>query len=361
MLALGHSSGCLLLALGAGAAGGVGVCLCASVRAVRKCQGCNRFRKWPAGPGRSLRSAAAAARLPLPLPLPPVPSPAAAQRRRPGAAAAARMPGPNVVPLLSLPTGSIQEAAGTLARGSRSSPAGWEELGAAEQPLKHDPTPCTVYEAGTQYAGPASAESLLPMSRHETSPTTVQPASNHRPNACCFCWCCCCSCSWNEDRERAWRASRETKLESIPNCEACAKPTPEEVQGWAQSFDKLMKSPAGRNVFREFLRTEYSEENMLFWLACEELKTECNKHTIDEKARMIYEDYISILSPKEVSLDSRVREVINRKMQEPSSHTFDDAQLQIYTLMHRDSYPRFLNSAIYKSLLQTVSHSSSES
>lgn len=72
------------------------------------------------------------------------------------------------------------------------------------------------------------------------------------------------------------------------------------MRGWAQSFDKLMKSPAGRNVFREFLRTEYSEENMLFWLACEELKNECNKHTIDEKARMIYEDYISILSPKEV-------------------------------------------------------------
>ena len=79
-----------------------------------------------------------------------------------------------------------------------------------------------------------------------------------------------------------------------------AKPTPEEVRGWAQSFDKLMKSPAGRNIFREFLRTEYSEENMPFWLACEELKNECNKHTIDEKARMIYEDYISILSPKEV-------------------------------------------------------------
>lgn len=67
------------------------------------------------------------------------------------------------------------------------------------------------------------------------------------------------------------------------------------------------------------------------------------------------------LRASQVSLDSRVREVINRKMQEPSSHTFDDAQLQIYTLMHRDSYPRFLNSAIYKSLLQTVSHSSSES
>ncbi|XP_069506939.1 regulator of G-protein signaling 19 isoform X3 [Ambystoma mexicanum] len=215
------------------------------------------------------------------------------------------------------------------------------------------------------YTGPDPEERHSPMSRHDTSPTMVQPASNNRPNACCFCWCCCCSCSCltvrNEDRDRLRRPSRDAKLETIPICEACTKPSPDEVHGWAGSFDKLMKNPAGRNVFREFLRTEYSEENMLFWLACEDLKTECNKHNIDEKARVIYEDYISILSPKEVSLDSRVREVINRKMQEPSLHTFDDAQLQIYTLMHRDSYPRFLNSAIYKSLLQTVSRSSSES
>lgn len=62
----------------------------------------------------------------------------------------------------------------------------------------------------------------------------------------------------------------------------------------------MMKAPAGRNLFREFLRTEYSEENLLFWLACEDLKKEQNKKAIEEKARMIYEDYISILSPKEV-------------------------------------------------------------
>lgn len=39
---------------------------------------------------------------------------------------------------------------------------------------------------------------------------------------------------------------------------------------------------------------------MLFWLACEELSKETNKSVIEEKARVIYEDYISILSPKEV-------------------------------------------------------------
>uniref|UniRef100_A0A8C7F3Y3 Regulator of G-protein signaling 20 n=1 Tax=Oncorhynchus kisutch TaxID=8019 RepID=A0A8C7F3Y3_ONCKI len=145
------------------------------------------------------------------------------------------------------------------------------------------------------------------------------------------------------------------------HCQSNTKPTLDEISVWAQSFDKLMKNPAGRNVFREFLRTEYSEENMLFWLACEDLKQEMNKNTVEEKARMIYEDYISILSPKEVSLDSRVREVINRKIQEPTPHTFEDAQLQIYTLMHRDSYPRFLNSSIYRSLVHHGSHTSSES
>jgi hypothetical protein len=57
----------------------------------------------------------------------------------------------------------------------------------------------------------------------------------------------------------------------------------------------------GRKIFRDFLRCEYSEENILFWLACEELKQETNPEAIEEKARYIYEDYISILSPKEVS------------------------------------------------------------
>jgi regulator of G-protein signaling len=101
------------------------------------------------------------------------------------------------------------------------------------------------------------------------------------------------------------------------------RPTLEEIRSWSKSFDKLMKSPGmfewhnfvsqfhnhrivlflgGRKIFRDFLRCEYSEENILFWLACEELKQEKNSEAIEEKARYIYEDYISILSPKEVSL-----------------------------------------------------------
>ena len=130
--------------------------------------------------------------------------------------------------------------------------------------------------------------------------------------------------------------------------------TATEVKSWGDAFERLMASEGGRKVFRSFLRHEYSEENILFWLACEDLKKERSPEMIEEKARVIYEDYVSILSPREVSLDSRVRDIINRNMIAPSQHTFDEAQLQIYTLMHRDSYPRFVNSPTYKNLLRTL-------
>ena len=58
-----------------------------------------------------------------------------------------------------------------------------------------------------------------------------------------------------------------------------------------------------------------------------------------------------------MSLDSRVRDIINNNIKKPTSNIFDEAQLQIYTLMHRDSYPRFINSTMYKKLAQI--HSSS--
>ncbi|BFZ00011.1 hypothetical protein BsWGS_03050 [Bradybaena similaris] len=174
------------------------------------------------------------------------------------------------------------------------------------------------------------------------------PGTGGRPSSVC-CFCCLAVKSSNGGSDKA----RDSKLSSVSEKEE--PPTLEELKLWGESFEKLMKCSGGRKLFREFLRSEYSEENMLFYLACEDLKKEDNPELIEEKARLIYEDYISILSPKEVSLDSRVREVINRNMVDPTPNTFDEAQLQIWTLMHRDSYPRFLNSSVYKRLLQQLS------
>ncbi|XP_032881947.1 regulator of G-protein signaling 17-like [Amblyraja radiata] len=192
--------------------------------------------------------------------------------------------------------------------------------------------------------------------------TDAPPSPNQRPNTCCFCWCCCCSCSClsarkDEREEVTGKPTEETRMEitteTIESAEESGiMPSLEEISSWTQGFDKVMGTEAGRNIFRQFLRTEYSEENMLFWLACEEFKKEKNAKAVEERARVIYEDYISILSPKEVSLDSRVREIVNRNLRNPGLFMFEDAQLQIYSLMHRDSFPRFLNSDFYKSLVQ---------
>lgn len=198
----------------------------------------------------------------------------------------------------------------------------------------------------------------------QQSQTSVTNERNPNPNAnksCCFCWCCCCSCSClsvkNHGKAKDNKSLQLSSIEHYFNGDSETPPSIEEIRCWGESFDKLMKCSAGRKVFRDFLKCEYSEENILFWLACEDLKKETNPDVIEEKARLIYEDYISILSPKEVSLDSRVREIINRNMVEPSPHTFDEAQLQIYTLMHRDSYPRFINSQTYRKLAQLPSPS----
>jgi regulator of G-protein signaling len=41
-------------------------------------------------------------------------------------------------------------------------------------------------------------------------------------------------------------------------------------------------------------------------MSCESLKNEQNPDILEEKARLIYEDYISILSPKEVRRRKKV-------------------------------------------------------
>lgn len=79
-------------------------------------------------------------------------------------------------------------------------------------------------------------------------------------------------------------------------------PTLEEAHSWAKSFEHLIKSPNGRSNFRQFLKSEFSEENLMFWLACEELKKETNRTVVEQTVKQIYEDYVSVLSPKEVHL-----------------------------------------------------------
>ncbi|KAM4720148.1 regulator of G-protein signaling 3a isoform 2-T3 [Anableps anableps] len=129
------------------------------------------------------------------------------------------------------------------------------------------------------------------------------------------------------------------------------KPTPEEALKWGDSLDKLLAHKYGLAAFRAFLRTEFSEENLEFWLACEEYKKIKSQSKMASKAKKIFAEYIAIQSCKEVNLDSYTRDHTKDNLQNVTRSCFDLAQRRIYGLMEKDSYPRFLRSELYLDLI----------
>lgn len=59
--------------------------------------------------------------------------------------------------------------------------------------------------------------------------------------------------------------------------------------------------PDGLAAFRAFLKSEFCEENIEFWLACEDFKKTKSPQKLSSKARKIYTDFIEKEAPKEVS------------------------------------------------------------
>ncbi|XP_071202014.1 regulator of G-protein signaling 20-like isoform X3 [Salvelinus alpinus] len=90
-------------------------------------------------------------------------------------------------------------------------------------------------------------------------------------------------------------------------CCFCRAPKPpiDEVVSWRQSLKKLQESKTGQLAFREFLRTEYSEENILFWLACEEYKTITTSNEIAIAAKRIYTEFVQVDAPRQEAMYSR--------------------------------------------------------
>ncbi|XP_074078363.1 regulator of G-protein signaling 18 isoform X2 [Macrotis lagotis] len=128
--------------------------------------------------------------------------------------------------------------------------------------------------------------------------------------------------------------------------------SPEEAVKWGESFDKLLSHKDGFNAFTRFLKTEFSEENIEFWAACEDFKKSQEPHQLLHKAQAIYEKFIQNDAPQEVNLDFHTKETIFKSISQPTIHSFDAAQSRVYRLMEQDSYTRFLKSDIYLDLIK---------
>ncbi|KAJ7374172.1 Regulator of G-protein signaling 17 [Desmophyllum pertusum] len=172
--------------------------------------------------------------------------------------------------------------------------------------------------------------------------SAVSPEDPNGQHAAKANWCVCCGS--RQDSTAELLAKKEKDLD-------CERPSPEEAKKWATSFESVLKHKFGVQLFQDFLRSQYGEENLNFWLAVEDYK-QSDENTRSERARMIYEDYVSTLSPTEISLDAKVRAEIDKSMSNPHTETFKCAQDHIFTLMYHDCFPRFIKSKHYKQLLK---------
>uniref|UniRef100_A0A8C7XTU9 RGS domain-containing protein n=1 Tax=Oryzias sinensis TaxID=183150 RepID=A0A8C7XTU9_9TELE len=128
-------------------------------------------------------------------------------------------------------------------------------------------------------------------------------------------------------------------------------PSSAEVRRWAESLEALLTNQYGLAVFRHFLRSEFSEENLDFWLAVERFKNTRPFSKMAARAVKIQEEFISANAARQVNVDASVREMTNQSLRLGVTPTsFQLAQDQIFSLMETDSYPRFLKSRLYAQL-----------
>ncbi|XP_042564919.1 regulator of G-protein signaling 8 [Clupea harengus] len=129
--------------------------------------------------------------------------------------------------------------------------------------------------------------------------------------------------------ENSLRVDRSTKCQSEDNA----------------SLGELLKNKYYLAAFREFLQSEFSEENIEFWLACREYRESTAPAHRFLRATDIYQEFLHPMAVKEVNIDQCTRDKVKRSMAETTPWCFDEAELHVLRLMESDSWPRFLRSS----------------
>ncbi|KAM3855489.1 regulator of G-protein signaling 7 isoform 6-T6 [Vipera latastei] len=129
------------------------------------------------------------------------------------------------------------------------------------------------------------------------------------------------------------------------------EPNQQRVKRWGFGMDEALKDPVGREQFLKYLESEFSSENLRFWLAVEGLKKRPIRD-VPVRVQEIWQEFLAPGAPSAINLDSKSYDKTTQNVKEPGRYTFGDAQEHIYKLMKSDSYPRFIRSSAYQELLQ---------
>lgn len=112
------------------------------------------------------------------------------------------------------------------------------------------------------------------------------------------------------------------------------------------AFRTVLHTPRIYEAFFSFLRSEHSEENLVFWSRCQTYRH--LHHELTHSASQIKIDHLQEGSKDEINVrrKTRVEGITNvENMLRTSQQTesvFTELQKEVEMLMWRDSYPRFL-------------------
>ncbi|XP_058840663.1 regulator of G-protein signaling loco-like, partial [Topomyia yanbarensis] len=123
---------------------------------------------------------------------------------------------------------------------------------------------------------------------------------------------------------------------------------PAGVASWGTSFEKLLEDAAGLHTFSEFLKKEFSAENIYFWTACERYRQLADREERAKEAQAIFAKHLESGCSEPVNVDSIARNIAQENLPQAEQTLFAAAQKQIFNLMKFDSYQRFIKSDMYK-------------
>ncbi|XP_043266406.1 regulator of G-protein signaling loco isoform X2 [Venturia canescens] len=169
----------------------------------------------------------------------------------------------------------------------------------------------------------------------------------------------------NKNEPRPWGSLQEMRNVGGCDSDSCLHGSSESfdktsngngVHTWASGFEKLLEDPKGLQTFAEFLKKEFSHENIYFWAACERYKDTADVNIRRRLACQIYQRHLSTTAAEPVNVDSHASGQITQELlNQAPADLFLQAQKQVFNLMKFDSYPRFLRSDLYRHCLETGS------
>ena len=139
---------------------------------------------------------------------------------------------------------------------------------------------------------------------------------------------------------------RKSAIPSVSLATTSSAPSFSKSFNKSDSLESVLADPEGKSNFYEFLKKEFSEENLQFWDDVQELKVTNGRSKIKQKVKEIYLAYIIEEAPKMLNLTMPVRlTVASNVIKNPGDKDcFSQAEESIFILMSTDSFRRFMSS-----------------